>query len=155
MLYGEYEAYVLCGDRSLETALRFLNAFLPRRRSVSTEFPFPELSQFPTVTYSRIEDALRYVVDHPHESYALSWNAESVKNVHANAMLFFTVDGGMIAGLATSKPDPVEVLLSIAEVVQGKFGYITSENRPPDDRETFLKICQEATAPALVNGVIR
>lgn len=148
-----YDAFVLCEARSAPLARRFLDSFLPRRRSVAVDFPFPELTDPPKMTFNDSEDVIRELESDQHESYALYWDSEGNGPI-SHAMLFFTRDCGMIAGIVTSEPDYAVTLRSVADVVGGQFGLVTFGNPPPDTCGEFIDLCRKATLPTLREGII-
>ena len=149
-----FEAYVLCQNRSTVLGLEFLNTFVPRRTPVADEFPYPELTESPLAIYQTAEDVMRRLELETEENYALYWDGD--ENQYASqGMLFFTKDGGMIAGLALTGKYYAKTLLDIANVVGGQFGIITSENRPPDTKAEFIDMCRKSTLPSLVDGQIQ
>jgi len=148
------EVYVLCADRSFRTGMNFLGSFAPSRRPVSDEFPFPEFSDSPVVCLKDPNEAIRRLESEKNEGYALHWSCED-DQPSSQAMLVFTDDGSMIAGLVVTPQKAAGVLSKIAKVVSGRFGYITMEGRPPDSTEAFIDICRRSTIPAIVDGVLR
>jgi hypothetical protein len=68
------------------------------------------------------------------------------------AMLMFTEDGWMIAGLATSSHEPAVLLRQLASVVGGRYGVIVLEERPPPTMDAFEEMCRNAQGPRLVDG---
>lgn len=67
-------------------------------------------------------------------------------------MLFFTRDGGMIAGLAARGVEPGMLLRELAERVGGEFGVAVFEEPPPDTSSAFRSLCRGASTARLVEG---
>jgi hypothetical protein len=145
------EVYVLCQNREKIIGIAFLNTFLPNRSPLADEFPFPEFVDLPQVVYSKYEDIMQKLENESHESYSLYWKSKDGEGSH-QAMLFYTQDGAMIAGLVVPSERVVNALVDVAEVVRGKFGFITLESHPPKSSIEFIDLCQGATLPALVDG---
>ncbi|OAI55967.1 hypothetical protein AYO47_02280 [Planctomyces sp. SCGC AG-212-M04] len=148
------EVYVLCADRSFRTGKTFLDSFAPSRRPVTDELPFPELSDSPVVCLKDADEAIRRLESENNEGYSLHWSCED-DQPFPHAMLVFTEDGSMIAGLVVPEEEAAGLLSKIAKVVSGRFGYITGEGRPPDSTEAFINICRRSTIPTLVDGELR
>jgi hypothetical protein len=68
-------------------------------------------------------------------------------------MLWFTSDGGMIAGCDMFETAVMEGLRSAAATVEASFGYVTGEEPPPDTVGEFLTICRTADL-RLVDGSV-
>ena len=132
--------------------MSFLDTFLAKRKPVADEFPFPEYAESPVEIYRRPDDVIQRLEAEPNESYSIYWNSTD-ENLDRMAMLFFTRDGAMIAGLARDN-DPRTMLSKIAGVVGGRFGFVTAESPPPDSVREFLVVCRESALPALNDGVV-
>jgi len=63
----------------------------------------------------------------------------------------FTSDGGMIAGLFTDSDEPEDLLLGLANVVGGQFGYLM-DGRAPDTLTEFELLCRTPSPLSLVEG---
>lgn len=148
-----FEAYVLCANRTCVLGERFLDVFASSRQPLADEFPIPEFSASPVAVLNTACDAMKRLEREPSEGYALYWSCDDT-HLYSHAMLVFTRDGGMIAGLVTTSGDPGDTLLKIAEVVSGRFGYITAEGRPPDTCSESIAVCKRSTIPTLVDGLI-
>lgn len=144
------EVYVLCGDRTSNTADRFLTSFASSRTPAAIDFPFPEYADIPEVLFTDTPELIRQLEFDRRESYSIYWNV--VDGISDQAMLFFTKDGGMIAGLGGLYLPPKEALLSLQDNVDGKFGYVTSGSCPPGSMAEFILICEHSTLPNLFNG---
>ena len=70
-----------------------------------------------------------------------------------HAMLFFTVDGGMIAGLtvATWEGDLAENSLRLlARTVDAQYGYTLWEQPPPDSVTEFKAAARKSDRPRIL-----
>ncbi len=146
------ELYAVCDARSAAAATAFLDAFLPARVEAAVDYPVPALSDSPEHTYTDVADLLAALERRGGEEYAVYWNRAGRGDPH-QAMLMFTADGGMIAGLATSRPDPGALLQELAQTVRGNFAVVVLEQRPPDTLAEFRALCANATGPRIVDGV--
>ena len=86
--------------------------------------------------------------------YSFYWDTKSNSGPD-QAMLFYTKDGAMIAGLAGTHLDPAETLKKLSNQVNGSFGYITGENHPPATRDAFIDLCRNSEHTNLFDGKIR
>jgi hypothetical protein len=150
----DIEVYVLCGDRSLSTARRFLEQFAPKRSSAAADFPFPQYSDHALRTYSDPDELIEILESRAHQPYSFYWNGEGESAVR-QVMLFFTEDGGMIAGVSGPIEAVEDALVEISEVVGGRYGYITNEAPPPDTVTGFKAICEQSTLPNIYEGRVR
>lgn len=135
------EVYVLCKQRSLSIAQYFLNKVVPNRKATQDEYSVPECSDRPLQCFREADDVLSHLIRNNTEPYGLYWN-NTGSDTPLQAFLFFTTDGAMIAGLAVNG-DGLHALATLSRVVEGKFGYITLEDRPPDTASEFVRRCQD------------
>ncbi len=144
------EIYILCHARSKLLANSFLEYFLPNRRAAATDYPVPELSGCPRLILTSAEELLEWLESEVNQTYSLYWN-----NLHENdpqmAMLFFTQDGGMIAGLVIHS-DETLWLKQVATHVGGRFGYVSFEEPPPDKMDIFVEYCKTTITTKLLEG---
>ncbi len=145
------EVYVLCGARTATLGETFLDAFLPGRREVADDYPVPELVDAPSIVLQDAPSLLRHLEQHPGEGYAVHWTRVGAGDP-AHALLVFTTDGGMIAGLVTSRPDPGALMQALADLVGGAFGMTELECRPPETGEAFVLACRRAVGPRMISG---
>ncbi len=74
------------------------------------------------------------------------------------AMLFFTTDAGLIAGLSLADPEIRETgraLTELAASVDGRFGMTLWEQPPADLAEDFIAAVMAAEGPRLVDGELQ
>ena len=67
-------------------------------------------------------------------------------------MLFFTTDGGLIAGLTVATEDldrASTTLRQLAQSVDARYGYATGEQPPPDTTSEFKAIARTAEVQLL------
>lgn len=150
----EVEVYMLCRAREKGAAVAFLDKFLPRRHSSADEFLFPELSDSTQEVYRSPEEVMERLELESNQSYALYWDSDEA-GARRQAMLFFTSDGEMIAGLVVPAVAASKALVELAEVVGGQFGFLTTENPPPETSAQFIDLCRASTLTALVDGRVR
>jgi hypothetical protein len=149
-----FEVYVLCRNRSTVVGLEFLDAFVPSRKPVADEFLYPEFGAGPQTFYHTPDEVMRRLEAEPQESYSIYWDGGD-SGYALQGMLFYTEDGAMVAGLVTAGTNYSEPLLDVTNIVGGRFGFITSENRPPDTQTQFISTCRDSVLTSLVDGQIR
>jgi len=147
------EVYVLCQERSADAAVRFLDKFLPVRRGVAEEYYYPENSDKPTFHTTDEAQLIAHLVQIPKSKYGIYWDQEAVSEPSL-AMLFFTEDGGMIAGLAVPEEASKRYLGELAQDVRGRFGMVSFEERPPDTTEEFIYRCRSSGNLRIVDGML-
>lgn len=147
------EVYVLCKARTEMLAAQFLDKFLPHRVALQEDYPFPELVDKPEVIYSDASQVMRRLVATPEQTYSFYWRHEWDGH-RQQAMLFYTSDGGMIAGLANFTCSPVDLLQELAKSVEGKYGLVTCNSCPPECAREFVQVCRAAEWPRLIEGRI-
>ena len=145
------EVYVLCKKRSQSLAVEFLDRFLPVRKASSTHYPFPEHSDNPEYVYDDSEALFKALEEHTEASYSVYWDNEVDGDVK-NAMIFFTEDGGMVAGLAVACEAAGHWLIEVSEVVGGVYGYVSFDSPPPETQEAFVFHCKNSDQVKLIEG---
>ena len=148
------EVYVLCGSRTARVAANFLDGCLPSRTEVAEEYPFPEFADLPSMTFHSAEELMRRLETETEEEYSIYWN-NSARHGPRQAMLFYTSDGAMIAGVGGPDTTWSDTIARVANRVGGRYAYVTSGSRPPETREAFIRMCREATMTNLYKGRLR
>lgn len=145
------EAYVLCSERSASTAFAFLQQIAPERRPLCEEFSFPQFSDNPIVIFKDIKLLIEYLANRFETEYSIYWNCGS-NAICGQVMLFFTRDGGLIAGIADFNIPHTEALSVLKEAVNGKFGYVTCDSPPPESAAEFVEFWRHAEGARIVDG---
>lgn len=148
------DVYVLCGARDLETVKRFRARWLGGMSEASEDYVFPRYAEPPEATYVSPWELCERLVREPGQPYGIYWTAETEAGPRA-AMLFFTTDAGMIAGLSLADPEPRETgraLTELAASVDGRFGMTLWEEPPGDLAADFVAAVRETKWPRLVDG---
>lgn len=145
-----FEIYVLCKERNSSVVRSFLNEFIPNRSEVAEDYPFPELVDNPEVIYNETESLMSRLDLELSEGYSIYWNNE-IRNDIIQAMVFYTEDGHMIAGLVVNG-DRKDWLSKLSNHVNGSYGYITQEEAPPETKEEFITMCSNSNDFKLING---
>lgn len=148
------EIYVLCGARTSAVAHRFLDTFAERRMPAAEDFPFPEFSDEPEDILLNTNELIDLLESRSHEPYAIYWDLEG-RPAGEQVMLFFTEDGGMIAGIGGHVESVADALITMSAVVNGKYGYVTNGTCPPATIEEFKAICEQSTLTNLFEGKLR
>lgn len=148
---SQYEVYAACKVRSLAEATNFLDAFLPMRREVAEEYPLPEMSDTPRHVFGDATSLIRRLEEERTEEYAIYWDKEG-SGGPSQAMLFFTRDGGMIAGLASSDPNSAGLLSELASAAGATYGLVMLEERPPGTLDAFRDLCRTMSTNRLLDG---
>jgi hypothetical protein len=140
---GLYDIYVLSQERSASVLNQFLTRFAPRREAASDDFTVYETALGSGHTFHCITTALDYCFAHPGASAGFYWNCGS--SSPANAMAFFTKDGGLILGLSTSETEATKSLAELKAFIGGDApGYICFEQPPPETSTMFLVYAQRS-----------
>ena len=137
MLPGQYDIYVLSGERSASALEHFLSRFAPQREESSLDFAVQNAALGSEQIFDCSTPALAYCFAHPSASAGFYWRCLSVTPEHA--MAFFTKDGGLILGLSTSEAEASPALAELRAFVGDVApGYICFEHPPPDTTTEFL-----------------
>jgi hypothetical protein len=146
--------YVLAPARSMANVTAFRERWLEGFEQSADEYEFPQYAASPDHVHASpwpLIDELLRETDEPH---ALYWHNPRAGEV-GNAMLFFTSDGAMIAGLTVHDEEPISVaryLGALGDTLHADYGYVVWEEPPPDTREEFLERTADAGMPKLEGG---
>jgi len=131
-----------------------LDEFLPARTPVADEYPFPEYVDNPSDMFRIPEELVQRLEINEQEGYSIYWDS-NLEDGPRQAMLFYTEDGAMIAGIGGPNAELNETLENVAKLVKGRYGFITSGSCTPEIREAFINICRESTLVNLFEGQLR
>ena len=126
------EIYALAVDRKASTAEAFLEEFLPKRVAVADDYPVPAFSEHPTALFATAQQLMTYLELNPDEPYGIYWNATSGHSSNRQAMLFYTVDGCLIFGIAVQHNEAEIQLDRLVSYSGSGIGMFGSEERPPE-----------------------
>jgi hypothetical protein len=99
----------------------------------------PQYSDRPEAVYGSPWQLIDQLLAQPTEPHLLYWRNPRLEHV-LHAMLCFTTDGGLIAGLTVATEDPDfagATLFQLAQSVDARYGYATWEQPPPDTASEF------------------
>jgi hypothetical protein len=154
------EVYALAAERSTALVRRFLDRFLPVRRSFDEDDPVLADADEPARVYATDLEFLDYLVEHRTVPYELHWYDETA-GAGRQAMAFFTADGGLILGLEADLIDASDRLRDLAAVAGTRHTLLGCEESPPDTTSGFIGRCEvaasrsrdDAPEPALLDVV--
>ncbi len=141
MSYSHNEVYVLLPSRDSSMARLCLERYMPVRKPCCDEYEVPEYAEKAQHVFRQEAEILSYLEEHPNESYGLYWNNAKSDN-GGHIMLFYTVDGGLILGIIDLDKDPRITLSELKIALKCEFGYLGSEERPPNNVEDFKERCR-------------
>ncbi len=150
---NEIEVYVLCKKRSTSLLEKFLNRFLPNRKEAAEDYSYPQYDENPEKIYSNISDLLKKLEMETLVDYSIYWN--NITNCPPfTGMFFFTLDGGMIAGLAVDEKDAQIYLEKMRDFLDADYGYAIFESVPPNNTTDFIRISKNSQYLRLVDKKI-
>lgn len=151
----EYELYAACKERSAVQAAAFLDAFGPDREQATDEYEFPQYSNSPREVFMDSVLLIERLEQESSEGYGIYWGrlGVTVPDKAPRVMLFFTEDGGMIAGLVVPHHVEAATLLErLASVVGATYGQTVLEEPPPSTLAEFRLSCKTGTGDRIVDG---
>jgi hypothetical protein len=148
------DVYVLASERSSKYAYRFLDTWTKGFEQAADEYEYPQYATKPDIVLTEPKSLIERLIEDPTQPYSIYWS-----NLHddliSSAMLFFTVDGGMIVGVSVAIDDlskAAPYLRSLADDFDGRLGYATFEEPPPDSTEDFIKTVTLSAGPKILQG---
>ena len=150
---GPYvDLYVLCPARSEAAAQRFLREWAPARIPSAADYVLGDL------VVTSADEVLRHCDDHPHAHQRVYWESGRGDEVE-HVMLFFTGDGGLIAGLSVDdweRPrDQIAAWLArLARATGARVGYVTAEEPPVTDGQAAFRAECARRELASVDGAV-
>jgi hypothetical protein len=149
------EIYVLCKERTKKLVLEFLESVLPNRKEVAENYPYPEYADEYEHIYEDFETLLEALEINTRETYSLYWDSANHGEVRS-AMVFFTEDGYMIAGITVA--DDTERrknwLNKLSRIVDGEYGYVSFDTPPPLTSREFIDYCEKSDQVRLISRSI-
>jgi hypothetical protein len=133
------DCYTLVDRRDAQTALAFLNTFLPRRRSLYAEHHLPRDAEVAEVALPSDERAMRYLEAHPDQVHTIYTVAEGSAQLNY-AMVGYTRDGKMTLGVSCEESQPevaAEYLRKLQAFAGTSDGYCDVEKAPPETVEEY------------------
>lgn len=134
------DLYALAPERTEAAAGRFRAAWLDHFAETADEYEVPRHSDAPDAVYTSADDLIRLLVAHPALEQAIYWT-NTRDGLVRTGMLFFTADGGLIAGLSIADEDPAtgrQLLTRLAGSIGARHGYATFEQPPSATTAEFL-----------------
>ena len=145
------EIYVLCKGRSQVLVLTFLEHFLPNREEVAEDYPYPEYADIPKHVYDDHKEIIGALEKDINKSYSLYWNDTSDGDIRS-AMIFFTEDAGMIAGITVAAGEEGAWLKKLSDCLGGRYGYVGFDAPPPETKAEFIDFCKSTDQTRLIDG---
>ena len=148
------DVYVLAPERSGAAVSRFADEWLRDGEPAADEVEVPQYADDPDAVFESPDDAVEWLLARPHEPHGLYWRTPRGDGA-AQAMLFFTTDGGLIAGLTVDDDAAAaDWLRRLAGSVDARYGYVAFETPPPETAADFRAAAAGADPPRLVAGRI-
>ena len=151
-----YDLYALAGERSPETVTRFRDRWLTDAEPSADEYEFPLHSDRPDAVYSSPWQLIDRLLAIPQQRHSIYWTNRDPGDLR-NAMLFFTTDGGLIAGLTVETDEPSRastMLRQLAESLGARYGYAACEEPPPDTTSEFKARAREGWGYESVRPIV-
>lgn len=129
-----FDVYVLCPERTEALARQFLDEWASGRISSDADYCIPRFGSHPVHVFTSPDELIRFLDANPCEEQAMYWQSGRDDEIE-HAMLFYSSDGAMIAGLSVAdwerpRDQVAAVLFRLARSVGARFGYVTM-NQPP------------------------
>jgi len=158
---ADHDLYTLAGERTIDSALRFIEAFTHGLDETRQEYEFPQFAPDPESVFFATREIAAQLMVRPHEEYSLYWrrppglDAGETASLVTAAMLFFNKDGSMVAGVSVASDDPHVLaahLERLARSVGGRYGYCVHDQPPAGNGNLFRTFAEQCPAPRLFRG---
>ena len=151
-----FDVYVLCSERTEALAERFLAEWAPNRTPTAVEYEIPQYSDTYTHLFEDAGDLIRFLESNAAETQAVYWESGRDDEIE-RVMVFFTSDGGMVAGLSISdwdrpREEIARIFFALAGSVGARFGYVTAEEAPVYETQKAFRAECERREIALIDG---
>jgi hypothetical protein len=133
----DQEIYVLTSNRSPEFTTAFLDTFLPSRSALAADYPVPWLEETPDLIFYSASELISYLGENPQESYGIHWHSTNTEVEISHAMLYYTIDGHLVLGLAVAPSVLKETIVRLLAFAGVENGLMGSEQPPPDNVADF------------------
>jgi hypothetical protein len=134
---GYYDVYVLARERSRAVIRSFHDRWLTGLTEATSDYDFPKFDDSRSAVYSSAWEVIDRLLLEPDQEYAIYWSRNPGPDEDLlSAHLFFTGDGGLIAGVtigADRFADTAATLRELAVSVDARYGYAAGEEPPPFD----------------------
>jgi hypothetical protein len=158
---ADHDLYTLAGERGIDSALRFIEAFTGTLGETRQEYEFPQFAKEPEAVYFATREIAAQLMVRREEEYALYWRrppgldaGETVSLVTA-AMLFFNKDASMVAGISVASDDPHVLavhLERLARSVGARYGYCVHDQPPAGNASLFRTFAAQGATPRFFKG---
>jgi hypothetical protein len=150
-----YDIYVLANERSQRTVDKFLTTWAEGFHEAADDYPVPQYTKSHTKMFAVVNQLIEYLLTHPEEYYAIYWSNPDRAADLASAMLFFTVDKGLIVGVSSTRPmqfrdNETEVYRHLKALLENlgrdfdaQAGCVLYEVPPPDSAKEFKQLAEE------------
>ena len=141
------DLYVLAPERSKKVVQDFLFRWANGFEECADEYEFPQYSESPEKVYRSPLDLIERLISDRKAPHSIYWRNPR-KELISMAMLFFTTDGFMIAGVTAETEDDAELrqlLESLASSLNSSYGIAFFEEPPPSSGLEFIAAVQAAT----------
>ena len=133
--------------RSKQTAIDFLNHFLPQRVESADEYEFPQYSNTTGKEFGSVNDLMNHLETDKSSEYNLYWRSTDASNLNKHGMLFYTKDEAIIFGISrdadvdgnSNTDNENECLRLMKEYFETNTGYITYEDTPFETFDEFIR----------------
>jgi hypothetical protein len=129
------DIYVLARDRSIRSAEKFLDEFLPERENAADEYELPQYADKPEAVFKIPGPVLKQCEEKPNLEYRFYWRATNHQKPEY-AIIIFLNDGKAVYGLSTDASDEgfVKVLFyKMKEYLGTESGFVGYEHCPDFD----------------------
>lgn len=146
------DAYYLIEERNSRIVLDFLEKYFGNRKELSENYPLPQYSDNPKITFSKADKLMEYLDKYSNIDYLLYW--ENLDDT--SEMKFFTLqytdDGKMIFGISFrgNKPNTsknIYFFQKFKKILKSKIGCLTIEEPPPSNSDEFVMYCNQRFSP--------
>ncbi|MDR4894663.1 MULTISPECIES: hypothetical protein [unclassified Chryseobacterium] len=147
------DSYYLVYNRKLDVVNDFFKKYFPAGgKELAADYPFPEFSDYPDVTFYSAKELLLHLEKMPNFEYTIYFQNNNQLSEIKQITLQYTDDGNIIFGISIigddlSTASSIQIFKQVKKYLHSDIACITMEEPPPINSDEFIIFCNERFIP--------